>query len=322
MLYLSMRFSLHKYLYLSRREERSFQLVLILILLVSAFRLYLSVREPEYLEMSEQERLQTEFFIESLREMEKKQPYREEKRKSEQKEIVLFSFDPNLAGENELLRTGLDTWVVSNIVKYRKAGGKFRSEADFRKIYGLEESEFQRLKPWLKFPESPEEESLSYTEYVAKNGDFDEVAGERDGNADERIIAFRYPVEVNSADFNDLLQSGLSDAKLAGRIIRYREILGGYSSISQLEEVYGMSSEKLDSLKMCFIADTNMIKKLDAGISSYSALLRHPYIDKTLVSVIFEMRDFYGDSLGLEHLRENSMISDSLWDRLSPYFRK
>ena len=36
---------------------------------------------------------------------------------------------------------------------------------------------------------------------------------------------------------------------LASRIVKYREVLGGYIEVSQLDEVYGLSEDGFENLK-------------------------------------------------------------------------
>ena len=62
----------------------------------------------------------------------------------------LFTFDPNHSDSVTLLKLGLSNWQVSNMMKYRKKGGIWRSADDFQRLYGLSKTDFNRLKPYIR----------------------------------------------------------------------------------------------------------------------------------------------------------------------------
>ena len=62
----------------------------------------------------------------------------------------LFAFDPNRADSLTLLKLGLESWQVGNIMKYRRKGGRWRSPEHFSRLYGLSRSEYERLRPYLR----------------------------------------------------------------------------------------------------------------------------------------------------------------------------
>ena len=61
----------------------------------------------------------------------------------------LFRFNPNTADEATLRRLGLTDRQISNLMKYRAAGGRWRSADDFSRLYGLSAAEFERLRPYV-----------------------------------------------------------------------------------------------------------------------------------------------------------------------------
>jgi len=50
---------------------------------------------------------------------------------------TLFTFDPNTIDSAAFVRLGLKPFVASNILKYRKRGGLYRTSDDFARVYGI-----------------------------------------------------------------------------------------------------------------------------------------------------------------------------------------
>ena len=68
-------------------------------------------------------------------------------------------------------------------------------------------------------------------------------------------------VEVNLADTTSFKSLPSIGTVFANRICKYRHLLGGFYSIDQLKEVYGMDSLRYATIKSHLIIDTNQIKK-------------------------------------------------------------
>lgn len=61
----------------------------------------------------------------------------------------LFVFNPNTTSPEKLRLLGLPDKVVSNLVNYRKKGGRFFRKTDLQKIYGMRDQDYQRLLPYI-----------------------------------------------------------------------------------------------------------------------------------------------------------------------------
>ncbi len=73
---------------------------------------------------------------------------------SENIEPELFSFNPNEITKEDLSRLGLDARVVNTWQKYREKGGYFRKKEDVKKIYGLTDSAYIILAPYILLPDN------------------------------------------------------------------------------------------------------------------------------------------------------------------------
>lgn len=79
---------------------------------------------------------------------------------------------------------------------------------------------------------------------------------------------------------------------LASRIVTYREMLGGYITEEQLDEVYGLSDEALRNVKSSvFIRDGFKPRLIKINSDSLNALKSHPYISGQLAEDIIRFRE-------------------------------
>ena len=86
-------------------------------------------------------------------------------------------------------------------------------------------------------------------------------------------------VELNTADTTILKKVPGIGSTFARRIMKYRELLGGFYDVSQLAEVYGIDEERYQALAPWFIADTLHVRRLEVNALPAAALRKHPYLD-------------------------------------------
>lgn len=127
------------------------------------------------------------------------------------------------------------------------------------------------------------------------------------------------PISINSADSSALLPLPDIGPVFAGRIIRYRELLGGFTGLDQLEEVYGLSGETIRLIGKYLQFDTSVIRKIRVDSATFRELLRHPYLEMEHVRALFQYRDFAGHIHSPEELRENHVLPDSVLRKVGPY---
>jgi competence protein ComEA len=62
-----------------------------------------------------------------------------------------FPFNPNTATREDFIRLGLMDKTANTIVHYREKGGKFYKPEDFKRIWGLANADYMRLKDYMNF---------------------------------------------------------------------------------------------------------------------------------------------------------------------------
>jgi competence protein ComEA len=206
-----------------------------------------------------------------------------------------FVFDPNTVNENDLLRMGLEERVAKSIVSYRNKGGQFRTAADLQKIYGLNEHDFKALEPFIRIEGS----------YPLPPEDFPEK--------------YMVVLDLNQADSLDLQQlQGIGPA-FAARIIRYRDLLGGYCRKEQLLEVYGMDSLRYTGIASHVIVSDAEIRKININTATLKELMTHPYIEFYLAKSIVSHRSEIKKFTRLEELMDARLIYEDLFYKIVPY---
>ena len=126
-------------------------------------------------------------------------------------------------------------------------------------------------------------------------------------------------IHINRADSAHLLPLPGIGPVFAGRIVKYRELLGGFVRIDQLCEVYGIPDETLDLIRDRIELDTSEIRKILLNSASFRDLLRHPYLGLEEVKSIVNYRDYKQDISSLMELRQNRVLPDSTLERIGPY---
>jgi len=207
-------------------------------------------------------------------------------------EITPFPFDPNYITKEQGLEMGLHENVINAIISYRKNGGQFKSSSDLKKIYTLTEAEYSILEPFIQIPADT---SLAFP--TKKN-----------------VV-----IELNSADSLDLQQLRGIGPSFSRRIIKYRDLLGGFYSREQLLEVYGMDSTKYLGIASQVNVDVEKIRKININKVSIKEMMKHPYIEFYVAKSIINYRNEKGAFTDIAQIREAKLIYNELFLKIEPY---
>ncbi|MBL7138646.1 MAG: helix-hairpin-helix domain-containing protein [Bacteroidales bacterium] len=93
-------------------------------------------------------------------------------------------------------------------------------------------------------------------------------------------------IELNRADTLDLQRLYGIGPAFARRITGYRAKLGGFISIDQLLEVYGMDSARYMGIRKHLTVDTSIIDRMNLNSISFKELIYHPYMPYELAKEI------------------------------------
>ena len=130
----------------------------------------------------------------------------------------------------------------------------------------------------------------------------------------------RHILDLNVADSAALEALPYIGPVLASRICRFRNALGGFHTVDQLREVWGLKPEAVERLMPMFHSGDGVYRLLYADTASWFELKCHPYIDAGEARAIERYRRHHTlDSL--EDLAAAISITDSMIRKWSPYLR-
>lgn len=98
-------------------------------------------------------------------------------------------------------------------------------------------------------------------------------------------------INLNTADSTALMTLHGIGTVYASRIIKYRNLLGGYYDKSQILEVYGITKETYNLFCDEIAASADDIVKIPVNTASFKEILRHPYFDYDMVVKIVQERE-------------------------------
>ncbi|MDR1455890.1 MAG: helix-hairpin-helix domain-containing protein [Tannerella sp.] len=126
-------------------------------------------------------------------------------------------------------------------------------------------------------------------------------------------------LEINAADTTALKKVPGIGSAFAGRIIKYRNLLGGFHSIAQLKDVYGIDEEKYAALSPWFTVDVSYVRKLPVNSLPMDSLRKHPYINYRQARAIERLRRQKKQLSGWENLQLLDDFTENDRLRMLPY---
>ena len=237
-----------------------------------------------------------------------------EKASSEPIPAEHFVFNPNEVSVDDMVRLGFPAHLSDRVDNYRKAGGRFKVRNDLKRIYGFPDSLYFILEPYIDLPEKPVKlETETKNRTTTKKKTYSPIV---ESNEEEEVVI----VDITSADTTELKKIKGIGSSYARRIVGYRKLLGGYSEINQLKEVYGFSDSLFSILKSNFtVSDTVILKRIPINLASFKMLNRHPYISYEQTKDILNTKSKSGKFRSVEDLYSLSTFDSAQVLRLAPY---
>jgi len=126
-------------------------------------------------------------------------------------------------------------------------------------------------------------------------------------------------VELNSADTTTLKKIPGIGSAFANRIVNFRESLGGYYTVQQIAEVYGIDEERFEAFVPWFTVDESLVRKLAVNLLPQDSLSRHPYINYRQARAIVQLRTQKKQLSGWDNLTLLDEFTEQDKNRLLPY---
>lgn len=240
--------------------------------------------------------------------------YQYDKRKGNysENEIIkgeLFYFDPNAITGPEWKRLGLRDKTIKTIENYVSKGGHFYKPDDLQKIYGLHDDEYERLKPYIKIESTPSKTNEGFVSTRSK-----------DETQPAKTYTTRYSIiDINTADSTAFISLPGIGSKLAARIITFREKLGGFYSVEQIGETYGLPDSIFQKIKQWLKLDNASIKKININTATVDEMKAHPYIKFSIANPIVAYRNEHGSFSKVEDIKKVMAVTEEIYKKIAPY---
>lgn len=290
------------FFYYTKSERRVILLLLAIALLLLGIWAIMEYLRPVEVPVTLSESEEIDSFLANLEEQEK---IRKSHTPKNEISAVLQPFDPNTADSVLLRQLGLPVYIVRNILKYRAKGGVFRSPESFSRIYGLKEEVYQKLKPYITIAPLVSVSHVRTDTFRQLKDTIPYIPKYEEGTI----------VDLNKADTSILKRIPGIGSTLARMIVVYRQRLGGFYDVSQLQEVPHVGAE----LNKWFVVTPAGLHKIQVNSASLDKLRSHPYMDFYKAKAIMEYRRKRGKIKGLSQLSMFEEFTEKDLKRLSPY---
>lgn len=261
----------------SRRERYG---LLILVLLIAAFQaacFYADAWLPRAAEIPDKAWLALDARIDSLKAQRPEKTYKR------------YPFNPNFISDFKGYQLGMTVTEIDKLHAFRKQGRFVNSAREFQDVTGVSDSLLAALSPYFKFPD-----------WVHKRNEKREFAS----TYKRKPLPMR---DINTATKQDLMAVYGIGEVLSDKILTEREKLGGFVSMEQLGEIWGIRPETLaETAKSFSVIKQPEVRKIKVNDASIKELMALPYFKYPLAKAIVTYRSMNGKIQNVEDLSKIS----------------
>ena len=223
-------------------------------------------------------------------------------------EIRMQMFDPNTVDSITLVHLGFKPWQAKNMLKYRAKGGKYRKKEDMKKLYGMTDSMYMALEPYICI-----KQDTTIRDSIQVDSIRVDTLPKWKSTKKDTILNLR------TADTTELKMIRGIGSYRAKMIIRYREQLGGYVRVEQIMEAKGMDKAVADSILPHFYIDSVVVEKMSINKLRPEVMSRHPYLNFEQAKAIYEYRRKHIRIKSAEELKKIKELSSEDVEKILIY---
>lgn len=205
----------------------------------------------------------------------------------------MYPFNPNFITDYKGYKLGMSVQEIDRLLTYRKANKYVNSAKEFQAVTHISDSLLMVIAPYFKFPDwvKNKKSSRDYMDY--ENKPFNKF------DKKEKTIL----IDINRATQEDLIKIYGIGEVISLRILKLKESLGGFVSMEQMKDVWGLSPEVNENLNSHFKIGVNpVLKKIDINNASLKEIAQFPYFKYALAKEIVIYRSMNGDFVNIEDL--------------------
>ncbi len=214
------------------------------------------------------------------------------------KQKPLRPFNPNSVSKTELMEFGFSHRQAAAFVKFRSVIGGYQTNEQVAKVYGMTPELLERIVPYMGLTATVENEVPSNNQVV------------------QPVI-----IDINTADSAQLTSLPGIGPVFARRIVRYRDRIGGYVDVQQLQEVYGMREETLEKIQGKVEAKGEPVSR-NINAMDVKEIRSLPYITNwNQARAVFNYREQHGAFQSKEDLLKIKLLDSLQVNKMMPYIR-
>lgn len=209
----------------------------------------------------------------------------------------IYPFNPNFITDYKGYKLGMSVAEIDRLQAFRKQNKYVNSASEFQNVTKISDSLLAVMAPYFKFPdwvknkkEFKKYKNDAYTSFPKK----------------EKLAV----IDINQATQEDLIKiNGIGEA-ISARILKYKESLGGFVSMEQMKDIWGLSPEVIEKLNSHFkILAVSNVKKIDINNASVKELSQFPYFNYQQARQIVTFRSMNGDFKNIQDLTKIKGLS-------------
>jgi len=174
----------------------------------------------------------------------------------------IYPFNPNFITDYKGSKLGMSVAEIDRLLDFRKTNQYVNSASEFQKVTRISDSLLKAISPYFKFPDWVNKRvTNNFKPYEKKT--------------ENRVV-----IDINLATKEDLIKVYGIGPALSDRILKQKELFGGFVSMNQLDDIWGLQPEVIENLNKYFKVTTlPKIKKIDINNSSIKELMLFPYFN-------------------------------------------
>ncbi len=214
-----------------------------------------------------------------------------------------FVFNPNTITEEDAQKLGFSKKLSATLINFRNKGGKFFKSEDLKKLYGLPSQLYEELESYILIPQKEFKRDSTYANKPRTS---------------EKKTYAKELLELNTADSLSIVFLKGIGPGFTKRIIKYRTMLGGFHSVNQLKDVYGMNDSLFILLSSQIKLDANTLTKIPINSIDFNSLRKHPYFNFQSAQAIVNYRLKHGKLTEVD-IKSLGIFSEEKLKLLLPY---
>jgi competence ComEA-like helix-hairpin-helix protein len=213
--------------------------------------------------------------------------------------IQIYPFNPNFISDYKGYVLGMSTEEIDRLHAFRAKNQFVNTAKEFQKVTMISDSLLGSMQAYFKFPE--------WTRKTEKESPMHHISAASGSGASLPVpkIIRGGQKDLNSATAEELRSvNGIGD-KLSQRIVKFRDLLGGFLVEEQLYHVYGLESEVVARILNDYrILEIPAISKININEASPRDISKLVYITYDVAARIVAFREANGGITSFDELME------------------